>query len=152
MKNRSTNRCVWSNQSSDNSRVTARFLRERTSFKADVKTNHRDPSRRKVALSPSQLATRSFKALVEIDIPLTAEVTVNARSPQEADELVQVLLQKFCCPEKLQRIQIQTIRAANTENQQVGIRLLSEDPPEISVCEIVDLATGEHCGPYVRLA
>jgi hypothetical protein len=118
-----------------------------------MKTKNPHCSRRKAAASPSQLTTRRFKVHAQIDIPLAAVVTVNARGPQEADELVQLLLHESCSAVRLQRLmKIQTISGMAKDNAQVGIKLRSEVSPEILVWDTIDLASGNHCGPYVQLA
>jgi hypothetical protein len=121
--------------------------------KQNTKTEKAIPSKERKGhsgRSPREASSR-FKVHAHMDIPVAAELIIEANSATEAGKLAVGLLQDGPVLERLHKlIAIQTVSVPIQSNQQVGIRfesLLLDIGPEVSAWKMVDLNSGEHWEP-----
>jgi hypothetical protein len=91
---------------------------------------------------------------VHTDIPVAAEVILEARNPKEAGVLAENIVKQTTVMERLHKtLGTQTITIPNPSNQQINVRLeslLHDIGAEAMAWKMVDLDSGEHWEPEFR--
>ena len=103
--------------------------------------------------SPGKGASR-FKVNVHVDLPVAAEVILEASNAKEAGALAENIVKQKTVMEKLHKtLGIQTITVPDQSNQQINVQiesLLEDITPEAMAWKMVDLDSGEHWEPVFQ--
>jgi hypothetical protein len=99
---------------------------------------------------------RRFKVYVHMEVPVGAEVTLEADTPEEAHELAQdLLVQAPVCDHLWRLLHCQKISLkAPQSNQLADVELesvLLDLPPVVLAWDSVDLDSGKHCGSKFQI-